>query len=50
MISPWLIGLMVEADYPLALKSLQGTLTYVPDILALLHANDGDMGLVQCLK
>ena len=32
MIALWLIGLMVEADYPLAVGILQGTSIYVPDI------------------
>ena len=32
MIVRWLIALMVEADYQLAVRSLQGTPTSVPDI------------------
>ena len=32
MTARWLIGLMVEADYPLAVKFLQGTPTYIPNI------------------
>jgi hypothetical protein len=32
MIVRWLTVLMVEADYPLVVGSLQGTQTYAPDI------------------
>jgi hypothetical protein len=46
MIVHLLIGLMVEADYPLAVRIL----TSSPISLSLSHANDGDLGLVGCLK
>ena len=52
MIVRWLIGLMVKADYPLAVRSLQGTPTYSmsPISESLSPANDGDKGLVGCLR